>query len=153
MQGDVVHSHLAATNAPGYDLNVSYALYWFALETFADQAAWINFGAGAGLTSDGTDGLTRFKRGWATETRPTYFCGRIFDRAKYADALAARGLQDNDYFPAYRRVNLRKEAPGMADVIIFGTGQWAELAHFYFTHDRHMTSSPSRSTENLKAGS
>ncbi len=103
VQGDVVHSHLAATSALGYDLNVAYALYWFALETFADQALWINFGAGAGVTSDGTDGLSRFKRGWATETRPTYFCGRIFDRAKYADALTVRGLRDNeDYFPAYR---------------------------------------------------
>ena len=103
LQDDVVHSHLAATNQAGYDLNVSYALYWFALETFASQAAWINFGAGAGLNSDGADGLTRFKRGWATGTRLTYFCGRIFDRGKYDAALAARGLQDNDYFPAYRK--------------------------------------------------
>lgn len=103
VQDGVVHSHLAAANALGYDFQVSYALYWFALETFATDAAWINFGAGAGVNSDGTDGLTRFKRGWATETRLTYFCGRIFDHAKYADALAARGLHDDDYFPAYRK--------------------------------------------------
>jgi Acetyltransferase (GNAT) domain len=103
VQGDVVHSHLAAANARGYDLSVSYALHWFALETFADEAAWINFGGGAGLNSDDTDGLTIFKKGWATETRPTYFCGRIFDHVKYADALTVRGLHDNDYFPAYRR--------------------------------------------------
>ncbi len=104
LQDDVVHSHLAATSALGYDLSVSYALYLFALETFASQAVWINFGAGAGVTSDGMDGLSRFKRGWATGTRPTYFCGRIFDRAKYADALTARGLPDSaDYFPAYRK--------------------------------------------------
>lgn len=102
-QDDVVHSHLAAANQAGYDLNVSYALYWFALETFAGQAVWINFGAGAGLNTDGADGLTRFKRGWATGTRLAYFCGRIFDRARYDAALAARGLQDNDYFPAYRQ--------------------------------------------------
>lgn len=103
LQDDVVYSHLAAANAPGYDLQVSYALYWFALKTFADQAVWIDFGAGAGLSSDGTDGLSRFKKGWATETRPTYLCGRIFNHEQYADALAARGLQDSDYFPAYRR--------------------------------------------------
>jgi hypothetical protein len=103
VQGDVVHSHLAAANTLGYDLQVSYALYWFALETFADEAVWINFGAGAGVDNDGTDGLTRFKKGWATETRPTYFCGRIFDRVRYVDAVTARGLQDDDYFPAYRR--------------------------------------------------
>ncbi len=102
-QDEVVYSHLAATNALGYDLKASYALYWFALETFADCAAWIDFGAGAGVSRAGTDGLSWFKKGWATGTRPTYFCGRIFDRAKYDDALAARGLDDNDYFPAYRR--------------------------------------------------
>ena len=103
LQDGVVHSHLAAASQAGYDVNVSYALYWFALEAFADQAVWINFGAGAGLQSDATDGLSRFKRGWATGTRLTYFCGRIFDRARYAEALAAGGLQDNDYFPAYRQ--------------------------------------------------
>jgi hypothetical protein len=103
VQDDVVHSHLAAASPRGYELQVSYALYWFALETFADQAAWINFGAGAGLSSDATDGLSRFKRGWATGTRPTYFCGRIFDQRRYADALTARGLDNDDYFPAYRK--------------------------------------------------
>lgn len=102
VQGDVVHSHLAAVNARGYDLAVSYGLYWFALQTFADESRWINFGAGAGLNSDSIDGLTRFKKGWATETRVTYLCGRIFDHEKYAAALAARGMDDNDYFPAYR---------------------------------------------------
>jgi hypothetical protein len=55
------------------------------------------------VTGDGTDGLSRFKRGWATGTRPTYFCGRIFDHRRYADALTARGLEDDDYFPAYRK--------------------------------------------------
>ncbi len=25
----------------------------------------------------------------------------------------------------------------MSDVVVFGVGQWAELAHFYFTHDSH----------------
>jgi hypothetical protein len=103
LQDDVVHSHLAAANQAGYDLNVSYALHWFALEAFAREALWINFGAGAGLSGDGGDGLTRFKRGWATDTRLAYFCGRIFDRDKYAAALAARRLPDNDYFPAYRK--------------------------------------------------
>jgi hypothetical protein len=103
VQDEVAYSHLAAANALGYELQVAYALYWFAMETLADQAVWIDFGAGAGVSGDGTDGLSWFKKGWATETRPTYFCGRIFDRARYADALAARGLDDSDYFPAYRR--------------------------------------------------
>jgi GNAT acetyltransferase-like protein len=103
MEGDVIHSHLAAANARGYDLAVSYALYWFALETFADEAQWINFGAGAGLNNEDTDGLARFKKGWATETREAYFCGRIFDHEKYAEALVAQRIDNSDYFPAYRR--------------------------------------------------
>ena len=32
VQDDVVHSHLAAASPRGYELQVSYALYWFALE-------------------------------------------------------------------------------------------------------------------------
>ena len=23
----------------------------------------------------------------------------------------------------------------MSDIVVFGVGQWAQLAHFYFTHD------------------
>ena len=102
MQGDVVHSHLAASSARGYELMASYALYWHAIETFADAARWLNFGGGAGLDSEGTDGLTKFKKGWATHTRTAYFCGHIFDRRKYDEAAAMRGASDSGYFPAYR---------------------------------------------------
>jgi hypothetical protein len=102
LQDDVVHSHLAAASPTGYDMNVGYALYWAALEMFADEARWINFGAGAGVSGGSESGLTQFKRGWATETRPSFFCGRIFDHAGYAAAGAARGNYDDDYFPAYR---------------------------------------------------
>ena len=45
-QGDVVHSHLAAMNARGYELMASYALYWFALQNFAGEASWLNLGVG-----------------------------------------------------------------------------------------------------------
>ena len=102
LQDGVAYSHLAAANARGYELNVAYALYWSALEVFAEEARWIDFGAGAGLTAADADGLTQFKRGWASETRPTFFCGRILDRARYQAATAARGAGDSSYFPAYR---------------------------------------------------
>jgi Acetyltransferase (GNAT) domain len=101
-QGDVVHSHLAASSPLGYELMASYALYWSALETFAGEARWLNFGAGAGVDAEGMTGLAGFKKGWAGETRTAYFCGRIFDAARYDAALAASGLPDNGYFPAYR---------------------------------------------------
>ena len=99
----VAHSHLAAVNALGYELMAAYALYWFALESFAAEVRWLNWGAGAGLDSQGADGLTTFKRGWATETRTAYFCGRIFDHEEYQNLLTARGVLPNDYFPAYRQ--------------------------------------------------
>ena len=102
LQDGVAYSHLAAANARGYDLNVAYALYWSALEIFAEEARWIDFGAGAGLTAADSDGLTQFKRGWASETRPTFFCGRVLDRARYEAATAARAAGDSSYFPAYR---------------------------------------------------
>ena len=48
------------------------------------------------------NGLAMFKRGWASETRRTYFCGRIFDRAAYETLAKARGLLGVEYFPVYR---------------------------------------------------
>ncbi len=101
-QGDVIHSHLAAMSALGYELMASYALYWFALETFAGEACWLNFGAGSGRVDQDLGGLTKFKRGWATGTRTAYFCGRIFNQEKYREILAAHPIPASDYFPAYR---------------------------------------------------
>ena len=99
----VAYYHLGAYNDLGYELEASFALFWHVLEHFSNQQLkWLNLGAGAGLANQ-TDGLTRFKRGWSTATRPAYFCGRIFDRAKYDEAMRVRGVAATDYFPAYRR--------------------------------------------------
>jgi hypothetical protein len=103
VQDDVAHSHLAASSPRGYELMAHYALYWSALEMFAGETGWLNFGGAAGLDPAASDGLTRFKRGWSTETRTAYFCGRIFDDEKYARAITQRGISDNSYFPAYRK--------------------------------------------------
>lgn len=100
--GNVAHSHLTAISETGYELMASYALYWFAITTLRSEVEWLNFGAGAG-TDGGSDGLTQFKRGWATDTRVAYFCQRVFDQRKYDEILAARGIVDNGYFPAYRK--------------------------------------------------
>jgi hypothetical protein len=90
--------HLAATTDEGNRLGVSYALVAVALEHFAQGGwAWASLGAGAGL-SDSEDGLTRFKRGWASGTRTAYLCGRVLDR----EAYAALGGGAEAYFPAYR---------------------------------------------------
>ena len=102
VQGDVAYSHLAATCARGYEVMAAYALYWYALEHFRTRVGWLDLGAGAGASAD-RDGLTRFKRGWATGTRPVYLCGRVFDRARYAALASARGgPAETSYFPVYR---------------------------------------------------
>lgn len=101
VQKNVGYVHLTAMNSIGYDLSASYALRWAAMEFFADRLQWIDHGAGAGL-SQTDNGLTMFKRGWATETRPVYFCGRVFDREKYDGLVNTCSNSDLLYFPAYR---------------------------------------------------
>jgi hypothetical protein len=100
--GDVAQSHLAAVSARGYEVMASYALHARALEAFADEVSWLNLGSGAGLAEDGRDGLTAFKRGWATGTRQAYFCGRVFDPIRYEALAAPYRERAGDYFPAYR---------------------------------------------------
>jgi Acetyltransferase (GNAT) domain len=100
-QGDVAYYHLAAYNQEGYELGASFALFASALERFADRGlAWVSLGAGAGVSGDIDDGLSRFKRGWSTETRPVWFGGRVLDQTLYGQ-LAEPGT--HSWFPAYRR--------------------------------------------------
>ena len=104
VQGEVGYYHLGASSARGYDLRASFAMFWFAIEYFAANGLrWLNLGAGAGIGGGGTDGLTRFKRGWSTGTRTAYFCGRIFDHARYSEIVEAKSISATDYFPAYRK--------------------------------------------------
>jgi len=104
VQGSVAYYHLGAHNDVGYETRASFALFWFALEYFARCGLrWLDLGAGAG-TKQKADGLTRFKRGWSTGTRPAYFCGRILDPAAYQAITRAKGIPaKTDYFPAYRQ--------------------------------------------------
>ena len=104
IQGEVGYYHLGAYSDLGYEMRASFALFWFAIEFFsACGLKWLNLGAGAGVQGNETDGLSRFKRGWSTGTRTAYFCGRIFNRAKYAQMVKAKGISAGDYFPAYRQ--------------------------------------------------
>jgi hypothetical protein len=101
VDGDVAYAHLGATNALGYATMAAYALYAFAIETLSARVRWLDLGAAPGLDDPATShGLVEFKRGFATETRPVFLCGKIFDRERY-DELA--GSHDaRGYFPAYR---------------------------------------------------
>jgi len=100
---EVAYYHLGAYSDLGYELEASFALFWHVLEYFSRQGLqWLDLGAGVGLSAkDSSDGLTRFKRGWATGTRTAYLCGRIFDQSKYEQVMKDR--EANDYFPPYRK--------------------------------------------------
>ena len=102
-QGNRAYYHLGAYDSRGYELGASFALFDFAIRSFAERGfAWLNLGSGAGLGTDGEQGLTRFKQGWSTGIRTAYFCGRVFDKAAYQRILEKRGLPPTQYFPAYR---------------------------------------------------
>jgi hypothetical protein len=101
-QGDVCHSHLAVSSAEGRHLRAGFALYWAAIEHFRGHARWLNLGGAAGTRPADADGLATFKRGWSSETRPTYLCGRILHPGPYASLAAIHGAHA-DYFPCYRR--------------------------------------------------
>ena len=91
--------HLAAYSPDGYDVSASYALFAAALDQLRELGVrWVDLGGAAG-TDSRDDGLTRFKRGWATDERPAHLCGRVLDRVAY-DRLAER--HDTRWFPAYR---------------------------------------------------
>jgi hypothetical protein len=102
IQRDIAYSHLSAFSPAGYDLSASYALYWSAIKYFMDKVRWLDLGAGAGINTRSNDGLTQFKRGWSTGSLTAYFCGRIFDSAKYSEILKIKRIAATDYFPAYR---------------------------------------------------
>jgi len=103
VQGDVGYYHLGAYSRVGYGLRASFALFWTAIEHFASQGIrWLSLGAGAGAKNKNNDGLSSFKKGWSTDTRTVYFCGRVYDREKYNQIVHATRCVDDDYFPAYR---------------------------------------------------
>jgi len=100
--GDSVHSHLAVSDATGRNSGSAYLLYDKAIRYF-DQAETIDFGGAAGLDDDPHNGLARFKRGFSNETAPSYLCGKILDRQRYAQLCLDEGVTEgSDYFPAYR---------------------------------------------------
>jgi len=103
VQDEVSYGHLGSVNSVGQDLMAPYAIFWSATEYFTDKVRWIDHGAGAGTKNSSTDGLSQFKRGWSTDTRTVYFCGRIFNRERYNEIVNASGISATDYFPAYRK--------------------------------------------------
>jgi GNAT acetyltransferase-like protein len=103
LQKDVAYYHLGAYSDKGYELRSSFALFWTAMKYFsAAGVRWVNLGAGAGVTNEGSDGLSRFKRGWSTGTRSSYLCGCVLNEEIYTELTRRRGVAESEYFPAYR---------------------------------------------------
>ena len=105
--GEVAYYHLGAYSDAGYLHGASFALFQSAIAYFSQRAAWLNLGAGAGARSDGRDGLTRFKSGWATGTRTAWLCGRVFNRRLYESLASPHQGRQRSYFPAYRAGEFR----------------------------------------------
>jgi hypothetical protein len=104
VQDKICYYHLGAFNNTGYNLRVSFALFWRAIEYFIEMGLeWLNLGADAGVKTELSNGLSRFKKGWSTGTRTSYFCGRIFNQKIYSKIVESKGVTPTDYFPAYRK--------------------------------------------------
>ena len=106
VQEDVAYAHLVAFNDLGYRCRASYATKWFILQYLAGKVRWADLGGGAGMNSEGTDGLSVYKDGWARGTVPAYICCRIFNRPLYGELAAVFGAGNTTYFPAYRKGEL-----------------------------------------------
>lgn len=101
---NIGYYHLGAYSDLGYELRASFAIFWSAISYFAENGLnWMSLGAGAGANGNTSDGLSRFKRGWANHSRPVYLCGRIFDHDAYSKLATAKGVLLDSYFPVYRK--------------------------------------------------
>lgn len=99
----VAYSHLSAYSDKGYSVRASYGIYWKTLSYLYEQGIrYFDNGGTAGTKEDPEDGLAQFKRGWSNNRRTVFFCGRVFDRQKYALLCDKTETAGHDYFPGYR---------------------------------------------------
>lgn len=106
VKNDVAYYHLGAYSGKGYEMRASFGIFWQAIHYFTEIGLrWLNLGGGAGLNENADDGLSRFKRGWASETKDAFFCGKIFNKQKYSELVTKAGVSSSDYFPQYRQKN------------------------------------------------
>jgi hypothetical protein len=107
IRDQVSYAHLSAYAEEGYRIRASYGIKWKSLAYLKEQnIRYLDLGGMAGTKEDPSDGLAQFKRGWSNEQRMVYICGRVFDRKKYDYICQQYQINNNDYFPAYRAVNL-----------------------------------------------
>ena len=107
VQGDVVHCHLGAVTAEGYDTGAFYAMDYASFDYFAGRGRWLDLGGGAGICTSQQDGLSQYKQRWSSATRPVYFCGRIINRERYETLAQRINAPNTSYFPSYRAGEFR----------------------------------------------
>jgi hypothetical protein len=95
---ETAYSLFAASDAEGYHLRASYAIYDAAIQYFSNVHV-INFGGAAGVTDNPKSGLVRFKRGFSNAETQSNLYGIVLDQEKY-DEMS--GATRTEYFPAYR---------------------------------------------------
>ena len=62
---------------------------------------WLDWGGGAGVSKKDY-GLTEHKKGWSTDLKSTYFCGRRLNWDRYDEIVKEEQVEGIDFFPAYR---------------------------------------------------
>jgi hypothetical protein len=97
----LAYAHLAASTPVGYKLRCAFPIYDYAIRALREHCV-IDFGGGAGLSTDGQDGLSQFKRGFANGERMNLLCGKVLNPEAYASLTAGRGVGAATFFPAYR---------------------------------------------------
>jgi hypothetical protein len=99
--GGNVWSHLAASSANGYARGAAYAVYDASIIHFADRI--INLGGIAGDVKGASDGLARFKQGFANGATTAFLIGSVLNRPAYEHICTSLPTSTPaDYFPRYR---------------------------------------------------
>lgn len=100
---DRAYAHLFGAEKIAYDYFAIYLLFFQMIEFYKTRnIRWLNIGGVAGTGEHQREGLDVFKRKWASATRPTYLCGRIFRPDVYWQLVEQKKMQENRYFPQYR---------------------------------------------------
>jgi hypothetical protein len=99
---NIAYGHLMGISDLGHSLGVTYPIYWTHLTYLEEKVRWIDWGGVSGINNDESNGLAKFKKGWATEKRPAFFCGKILNQKTYQSLIKSSKVIDNNYFPIYR---------------------------------------------------
>jgi hypothetical protein len=102
IHGNVAYGHLMGINETGHELGVTYPIYWTHLTYLKGKVKWINWGGVSGISNDESSGLAKFKKGWSTEKRTAFFCGKILNNMKYQSLVSSSRATNSTYFPLYR---------------------------------------------------